>query len=47
VSAYADDAGELKPCGETLSISNGKDRKSAWRLIPGRTKAARLVLHGE
>jgi parallel beta-helix repeat protein len=42
VIVYADDSGELKPCGETLSIPGGKARQSAWRLIPGRTKAARL-----
>jgi parallel beta-helix repeat protein len=47
VIAYADDSGELKPCGETLSISGDQARKSAWRPIPGRPEAARLVLQGE
>jgi mannuronan 5-epimerase len=47
VIAYADDSGELKPCGETLSVSGDEARKSAWRPIPGRPEAARLVLQGE
>jgi hypothetical protein len=46
VIAYADDSGELKPCGETLSISGDLAGKSAWRPVPGRPQAARLVLQG-
>jgi parallel beta-helix repeat protein len=47
VIAYADDSGELKPCGETLSISGDEAPKSAWRPVPGRAQAARLVLQGK
>jgi hypothetical protein len=47
VIAYADQSGELKPCGETLSISGDEALKSAWRPIPGRPDAARLVLRGD
>jgi poly(beta-D-mannuronate) C5 epimerase len=47
VIAYAEDSGELKPCGETLSISGEQAGKAAWRPIPGRPEAARLVLEGE
>jgi poly(beta-D-mannuronate) C5 epimerase len=47
VIAYADDSGELKPCGETLAISGDQAGKAAWQLIPGRPEAARLVTQGE
>jgi hypothetical protein len=47
VIAYADDSGELKPCGETLSISGDEALKSAWRPVAGRPEAARLVLQGK
>jgi poly(beta-D-mannuronate) C5 epimerase len=47
VIAYVDDSGELKPCGEILSISRDQAGKSAWRPVPGRPQAARLVLQGE
>jgi mannuronan 5-epimerase len=46
VIAYADASGELKPCGESPSIS-GDEGKTAWRPMPGRPDAARLVLQGE
>jgi mannuronan 5-epimerase len=47
VIAYADSAGDLKPCGEPLSILGGQTPNPSWRRIPGRPEAARLVLEGD
>jgi hypothetical protein len=44
VIAYADAAGELKPCGETLPIRRKEAVSEAWSPIPGRPEAVRLVL---
>ena len=47
VVAYAGASGALEPCGETLDAAGDQASKTAWRPMPGRPEAARLVLHGE
>ena len=47
VIAYAGASGALEPCGETLDAAGDQAGKTAWRPMPGRPEAARLVLRRE